>query len=406
MSHFTLMLISDIKDLDTYEGSRKEKLKKRDEDFEKSIKDAMAPYEEEAQEKYMKFINVESEEKVNYEKDSTYPDNYAYKMVDLESESLKRLEAAKNDDLLMNMVVLSSIIDRVKKNKIYKVSNSEVLMEVLEINKKTDKTEIITVKRIDKIDKIKIKDKMSFIEFMEEYSGYKYDKKEKAYGYYTNPNAQWDWYKIGGRWEDFLKIKKDAEENDVFVGDMSSCVADSAKVRAIDFKLMKENAANSAKKSYEIVEKICGGEIFKLDISWKECVAKHKDKEDNFNRDAAQDEYHSQAGYVSFKKAVEKLTKDNYSEFGIEEENISYYMHWLSLDEYQISKEEYIQNARNAALSTFAILKDGEWIEKGKMGWFGCATNERSQSEWNTKVNEMLNDLDDDKVITIIDCHI
>lgn len=34
----------------------------------------------------------------------------------------------------------------------------------------------------------------SFSEFATEHCGYDYYEDENAYGYYTNPNAFWDWY--------------------------------------------------------------------------------------------------------------------------------------------------------------------------------------------------------------------
>jgi len=40
------------------------------------------------------------------------------------------------------------------------------------------------------------------------------------------------------------------------------------------------------------------------------------------------------------------------------------------------------------------------------MGWWGMSSNEISQEEWNQKVAEMINALDDDVLISLYDCHI
>ena len=45
----------------------------------------------------------------------------------------------------------------------------------------------------------------------------------------TNPNKKWDWYQVGGRWGNSLKLKDGA-------------YTDSAKIKDIDFSLNQENA--------------------------------------------------------------------------------------------------------------------------------------------------------------------
>lgn len=63
----------------------------------------------------------------------------------------------------------------------------------------------------------------------------------------------------------------------------------------------------------------------------------------------------------------------------------------------------------NASFSTFAILDaDGNWHEKGEMGWFGLSseTNEESMN-WDNNYEALLKKLaDPEDWITIVDCHI
>lgn len=62
-----------------------------------------------------------------------------------------------------------------------------------------------------------------------------------------------------------------------------------------------------------------------------------------------------------------------------------------------------------AHFSTFAVVTpDGEWHEKGTMGWFGCSseTPEEARS-WEEHYKERFIDTaDPDWIITIVDCHI
>lgn len=62
-----------------------------------------------------------------------------------------------------------------------------------------------------------------------EYCGYcKYKQDENipdenaVFGYYFNPNAEWDWFQIGGRWNNFIKTK-------------SGIFCNSCKIGEIDF---------------------------------------------------------------------------------------------------------------------------------------------------------------------------
>lgn len=57
-------------------------------------------------------------------------------------------------------------------------------------------------------------------------------------------------------------------------------------------------------------------------------------------------------------------------------------------------------------LTTFAVLKDGEWYEKGEMGWGGMVSNEKDEEEWESKVRELLQGLPDDTLLSVYDCHI
>lgn len=57
-------------------------------------------------------------------------------------------------------------------------------------------------------------------------------------------------------------------------------------------------------------------------------------------------------------------------------------------------------------ISTFAVVKDGEWYERGEMGWWGCVSNEMDENEWGNKVRELLEGLPDETLISIVDCHI
>jgi len=55
---------------------------------------------------------------------------------------------------------------------------------------------------------------------------------------------------------------------------------------------------------------------------------------------------------------------------------------------------------------TFAYLIDGEWIERGRMGWWAIVSDEKSDDEWTASRAKIWEKIPDDAYITIVDCHI
>ena len=66
----------------------------------------------------------------------------------------------------------------------------------------------------------------------------------------------------------------------------------------------------------------------------------------------------------------------------------------------------YIEHKKCVSFSTFAVVKDGQWFQRGDMGWWGIVFNEQLGYDWDSKVLELLENTPDDMVITIVDCHI
>lgn len=74
----------------------------------------------------------------------------------------------------------------------------------------------------------------TFNAFMEEGNGLSRND-EGAYGYYTNPNAKWDWWVIGGRWDGLLRLKNGGSSNQARVRDVDVSPDPAAYAKAIRF---------------------------------------------------------------------------------------------------------------------------------------------------------------------------
>jgi hypothetical protein len=69
-----------------------------------------------------------------------------------------------------------------------------------------------------------------------------------------------------------------------------------------------------------------------------------------------------------------------------------------------MTREQYLDASE--AFTTFAVLKDGKWYERGKMGWWACVSNEKAADEWQAEFNKLLESLPPETRITVVDCHI
>lgn len=53
------------------------------------------------------------------------------------------------------------------------------------------------------------------------------------------------------------------------------------------------------------------------------------------------------------------------------------------------------------------ITKDGEWVEKGEMGWWGMVSNETPSESWKETFKRYINSIEDTNcLVTAVDFHI
>ncbi|HUS50552.1 MAG TPA: hypothetical protein VMZ91_10330 [Candidatus Paceibacterota bacterium] len=200
--------------------------------------------------------------------------------------------------------------------------------------------------------------------YMDKYNGYSLNPEKTHYGYYSNPNAKWDWYQVGGRWAGWFRVKtgkigkqghhraKDfASITGEKVADLEETQVDQVRIGDIDFEGMyldkRLEAENNWEKAFE-----------KFPIS--------EDKEEEKRRRA-----------------------DRHFRYDIKKED---------------TKEKYIE--KECSLSTFAVLKDKKWYENGEMGWWGFVSDKKEEDIWDKEFNNLIKNLSPDTMVTLVDCHI
>lgn len=222
----------------------------------------------------------------------------------------------------------------------------------------------------------------SFEEFAEDYHGYKgRDDETGRYGYWENPNRKWDWYQPGGRWTGFFKLKDGAEGEVGSRGLMTPAAkpgyVDSCRVGDIDIAGMRAEAEAEAASNYDEFHAIVAGRPLPV---FEEIRAKH-----DGDYDKARAEYWADP-------VMQALSQSRKFSFDREE--------------YLVERDAYLKRARDGALATFAVLKDGNWYEKGSMGWWGMVSDRKDEAEWNSQFAELFNSLPEDTEVTVVDCHI
>ncbi len=204
--------------------------------------------------------------------------------------------------------------------------------------------------------------KLSFEELYKKYgedwngSEWRKDENNQWAKYSTyNPKSKWDYYSLGGRWNGFFKLKEEFR-NEGIVGE---------KRWDNDFPEMM--TADQAKKGH-------------LDFSL--------DKKE-------------------YKKAIrfwEIVVEDSKLKEG-EEEPFNEYKKRYYTERYK-DKKHYARI--RASISTFAVIKDGKWYEKGSMGWWGMSseTNEDAREWEDNFYDKWIKELPNDTLLSIYDCHI
>lgn len=224
----------------------------------------------------------------------------------------------------------------------------------------------------------------TFEEFMKDWHCHQSrDETMGRYGYWRNPNAKWDWYVLGGRWKGFFRLKDGTEgelgESGVFGNQAEEGTADSCRKGDIDFEKMKSEASKSAAETFDKLASIVNGREYPV---WKDVREKYEDI------DEAREFYNNHPVVIEVNKAQLLGWNDDFAEI------------------LKMGKEAYVDMIGKKSIITFAILKDGEWLEKGSMGWWGIVSDEKGEQEWYDIAYKIMMDCPDDTLFSLYDCHI
>lgn len=219
--------------------------------------------------------------------------------------------------------------------------------------------------------------------------------------YWVNPQKKWDWWTIGGRWRGRYQARIDASEDDLILSDaawmnesveLQPCAVDGGRIRALRLDALREKASSKALEDWDQYTRVVAGTP--KHEPWSMFVARVTDSSGTTEytiADARRD-YAAQERIQRIRQSVE-------------------YREWFDGPEGEFEgrdREAYAAWKREQAVPGWGLLTlDGEWWEKGQMGWFGMSDRtDDAEAVYLAKANTYIDALPDDAWIVLVDCHI
>lgn len=201
----------------------------------------------------------------------------------------------------------------------------------------------------------------------------------KYFSYSTyNPKSRWDWYKLGGRWENMLPSKSKRHGVDVL------------RKSDLDFEKGRTDAIAEATEVYDRFEQLKAG----------------RDAGPSFDAilDLIDPSLEEQDRYALARTAYNDnpVVTEVRSEFGL---------YFTSPHDYfKIGKGgryAFVEEASKSFLRTFAVLTpEGEWLEEGHMLMFGVSEDNMDTDDWNEIFWKQINEAPEDAWLLVYDVHI
>lgn len=209
----------------------------------------------------------------------------------------------------------------------------------------------------------------------------------------TNPNAKWDWWRVGGRYAGKFQKKgrlranrsdlswewRDADDAEIPSG------VDICRKSEIDVEAMKA-AASASRRHW-----------------WLKCCEQSTLSSDDLLKALSADRV-VHAKWLSLPKP--RPQGSDYAEWSNANGGYKAVELMRLCDKPEISEGQSLEDWFNATpfLTCFAFLMDGKWAEKGEMGWWAFVSNENEN--WHEDFMRIFSAIPSDYWLTVVDCHI
>ena len=201
---------------------------------------------------------------------------------------------------------------------------------------------------------------------------------------------------FGDNWEDNLDRYYEGLEVDPYLEYTKEEAIDEIKHRrALNYEsairaLQREDLTDNQKEYYQsIIDK---GLFISYEDAWKEIedwgyeIDEYENLLSTYNPESKWDWYSVGGrwnGFLHYKDADPGFEKTNEA-----------YIHELDMD-YLLEHIPFC-----------FVTEDGEWREKGEMGWWGSVSNEKPEDSWKQQFVDYVKSLDESCLVTVVDFHI
>ncbi len=244
-------------------------------------------------------------------------------------------------------------------------------------------------------------DDESFEDYLKE-NGYIVEDGE--IGYMSNPNAQWDWYELGGRWAGKLPLKRKIPvageqrgekswgwgDQNPYMDEDGQDFVDMAKIEDVDWDRLQREAYASAQAAFQEYQ------------AWATSGFPTNYPLHDMAAGLGCATLINEAEVTAYHEAKRKCQTDEERDALVEPERQFTY-HTFSNEEEFLAK-----SIGNWAFSTYAVLDENGWHAPGEMGWFGVSSESAGeQLDWEANFHKRFIASDDpETVVAIMDCHI
>ena len=278
----------------------------------------------------------------------------------------------------------------------------------------------------------------SMEEYALDYHGYTRnqfdDSDNNRLGYWRNPNAKWDWWQIGGRWNGLLILKsgngrpKSARHGTASLLDnnpeYSDERADTALSKDIDWSGMQEETIRQYTEKWNRWHE-CINEVEAYDFKTVDSIAEEMAKvynsqekekplktrtkeellndtmdnyrDDNRRGNIIREIWPTELDFTKW-KFVELLARIKF--------NMWSPMAWEDLKQIMLPFDVYLKRYQVHAQTFAFVTEEGKWIERGNMGWWGIVHEEDNSGDYDKEWWNFVESLEPDQRVYNVDCHI
>lgn len=199
-----------------------------------------------------------------------------------------------------------------------------------------------------------------------------------------SPLARWDWWSVGGRWNGFFFAQPGVTSSAVVSWNEGKC--NGGPIGLLDLKRAADEAEAELAVQFDAWHRLTAE--FPAARSWTSFTAE------------------VEAGTLAIDVAREEYWAQPLIHASRENEDVRWVQDPLSF--FGAGWETRANDARVRANLGYSFLtRDGVWLEKGRMGWFGVSHDTtESVDDYLKVVSRYLGSLSPESFIVAVDCHI